>query len=395
MRATILAAAGMLLAAAFGVGAQPSDPGASDTEVKLGQRVPYSGPGSAYAIIPRTQIAYFKMLNERGGINGRKVELVSLDDAYSPPKTVEATRRLVEQDRVLAIFGTIGAGPNAAIQAYLNGRKVPQIIYAGATRFADPARFPWSISFYPSYALEGEVFGRYVLATKPDAKVGLLFQNDDSGRDYIAGFKKGLGDRAKEMIVSEVSYATSDPTIASQLAQMKAAGADAVFNASTPRFAAQAIKGMADLAWTPLHLVTSPSSSVQSVIVPAGPANAVGVVTAAFMKTAGDPAFAQDGDVKDFEAFVKAYVPDGQASDFNVTIGYVTAAIMARVIERAGRNLTRQSLMDAATSLPPTTFPMQLPGITVATSPAKYETYNTVRLQRFDGKQYVLIDQRF
>jgi ABC-type branched-subunit amino acid transport system substrate-binding protein len=390
-----LAAWCVLLLVAGGAVAKADDPGVSDTGVKLGQSAPYSGPASSYAIIPRTQVAYFKMLNDKGGINGRKVELLSLDDGYSPPKTVEATRRMVEQDSIFAVFGTLGAGPNSAIESYLNGHKIPQIIYAGATRFADPAKYPWSISFYPSYALEGSVFGRYVAATKPGAKIGILYQNDDSGRDYLAGFKQGLGDHAAGMVVSEVSYNTSDPTITSQLLQLKEAGAEVVFDASTPRFAAQAIKGIADLAWKPLHLLTSPSSSIQSVIEPAGAANAVGVVTAAFLKTAGDPRWANDQDVKDFEAFVKTYVPDGQVSDFNVTIGYTTAAIMAHLIEQGGKDLTRQKLLAAATSIPPTTFPMMLPGVTISTSPTKYSTFDSVRLERFDGSKYVLIDTAF
>jgi ABC-type branched-subunit amino acid transport system substrate-binding protein len=384
-----------LLSGGAAVAAEAYDPGASKTEVKLGQTVPYSGPASAYAIIPRTHLAYFKMLNDKGGINGRKINLISLDDGYSPPKTVEGTRRLVEQEQVLAMFGSLGTPTNSAVEAYLNQKKVPQIIYAGATRFADPAKYPWSISFYPSYAMEGSIFARYLLATKPTAKVGILYQNDDSGRDYVAGFKKGLGDKAAGMIVGEASYSTSDTTVTPQLTQLKAADANAVFNAATPRFAAQSIRGMADLNWKPLHMLTSPSSSVKAVIEPAGAANAVGVVTAAFMKTAGDPLWANDQDVKDFVAFAKANLPNADPSDFNVTMGYVTAEIMAHILDKAGDDLTRKRVMDVATHMESTTFPMLLPGITISTSPTKYQTYNSVRLEKFDGAKYQLIDQQF
>jgi branched-chain amino acid transport system substrate-binding protein len=365
--------------------------GVTDTEIKIGQTMAYSGPASAFSIIGKTYVGYFQMVNDNGGINGRKINLLSVDDAYSPPKTIEATRRLVEQDEVLAIFGSMGTAPNAAIQPYLNQKKVPQVIGSGASRFSDPAHFPWSLSFYPSYELEGETLARHALAEKPDGKIAILYQNDDSGRDFVRGFKKGLGDKTAN-IVAEAGYDVSEPTIRAQISELHASGADTLFVAPIPKFAAQAIREVANLQWKPLFLLTSPGSTIESALMPAGPENALGVISTSVFKTVS-PQWEKDEDVIKFKEFVAKYVPEGKATDFNVAYGYVMASFMAQVLEDAGRDLSREKVLEVVTSLNEATAPMLLPGVTVSSSKDDYNVFDKICLQRFDGKEWQSFDE--
>ena len=299
------------------------DPGATDTEIKIGQTVPFSGPASAYATIGKTQAAYFKMVNDEGGINGRKINFIQYDDAYSPPKTVEQVRKLVESDEVLLTFQLIGTPPNAAVQKYLNQKKVPQLFAAtGASRFTDPKNFPWTMGFNPNYQSEGRIYGKYILANYPNAKIGVLFQNDDLGRDYVTGLKEGLGDKAKTMIVGETSYELTDPTIDSQIVKLKSLGADLFYDASTPKFAAQAIKKIADLAWKPVHILDINATSVGAVMKPAGLENSKGIISVNYGKDPLDPKWKDDAGMKKFFAFMAKYYPEGDKdSSFN-TYGY-------------------------------------------------------------------------
>jgi ABC-type branched-subunit amino acid transport system substrate-binding protein len=365
---------------------------ADGDEVKLGQTMPYSGPASAFGIIGETYVAYFKMINDRGGINGHKINLLSVDDGYSPAKTVEATRRLVEQDKVLAIFGSMGTAPNSAIQPYLNQQKVPQIIGTGASRFATPDKYPWTISIYPSYELEGVTLAKYALSQKPDPKIAILYQNDDSGRDFVKGFKKGLGDKVGA-ILAESGYDVSEPTIDSQVQQLKASGADTLFLAPIPKFAAQAIREAARLEWKPLILMTSPGSSIESALTPGGLQNSIGIVSTAVVKTSTSPRWANDDDVIKFKKFVADYMPNGKPWDFNITYGYVEASIMAEILANAGAEITRETLRQAMTNMKPATAPMLLPGVEVSTHPDNYSAFNIVRLQKFDGQQWRVLDE--
>jgi ABC-type branched-subunit amino acid transport system substrate-binding protein len=386
-----LAAAAALGLASCSAAVADEQIGVTKTEVVIGQSVPYSGPASAYGIIGKTQLAYYRMINDKGGIHGRKITLLSHDDGYSPPKALETTRRLVESDNVLAIVGTLGTPPNVAIQQYLNAKKIPQLIFAGASRFADPGRFPWTVTFYPSYRLEGQILGRYAMAAKPGSKVGILYQNDDAGKEFVAGFKQGMGDKV-DRVVSEFSYETSAPTIDSQILQLKASGAEVFFNMSTPKFAAQAIRRAAEVGWKPLHIMTSVSTSIDAVLKPAGLENAKDIVSAAFLKTASGE-WANDAEVKEFGDFVQKYMPGDNASDFNIAFGYMEAAIFARIIEGAGADLNRETLLKAATNLKAFRPPLLLPGLVVSTSPTNYESFNSVRLQRFDGSSWVMLDE--
>lgn len=364
--------------------------GVTDTEIKLGQTVAYSGPASAYSIIGKTHSGYFQMINDAGGIHGRKITLLSLDDGYNPAKTVEVTRKLVEQDQVMAIFGSMGTAPNAAIQPYLNEKKVPQVIGSGASRFSDPERFPWSLSFYPSYELEGETLAHYALSQRPEGKIAILYQNDDSGRDFVRGFKRGLGDKVAN-VVAEAGYDVSEPTIRAQVSELHASAADVLFVAPIPKFAAQAIREVANLQWKPLFLLTSPGSATESALIPAGPENAVGIVSTSAFKTIS-PQWEQDEDIAAFKAFVAKYVPEGSPTDFNVAFGYVMASFMTQALEKVGRELDREKFLDAMTSFDQATAPMLLPGVTVSSSKDDYNVFDTIRLQRFDGKEWQMLE---
>jgi ABC-type branched-subunit amino acid transport system substrate-binding protein len=365
------------------------DPGATDTEIKIGQTVPFSGPASAYASIGKTQAAYLMMVYDEGGIFGRKFNFIQYDDAYSPPKTVEQVRKLVESDEVLLTFQLIGTPPNAAVQKYLNQKKVPQLFAAtGASRFTDPKNFPWTMGFNPNYQSEGRIYGKYILANYPNAKIGVLFQNDDLGRDYVTGLKEGLGDKAKTMIVGETSYELTDPTIDSQIVKLKSLGADLFYDASTPKFAAQAIKKIADLAWKPVHILDINATSVGAVMKPAGLENSKGIISVNYGKDPLDPKWKDDAGMKKFFAFMAKYYPEGDKdSSFN-TYGFSTAQLLVHVLKAAGDNLTRENVMKQATSLNNVQLDLSLPGIVGSTSPTDYRVNKQLQMMKFDGERW-------
>ena len=367
-------------------------PGVSDTEIKLGQTVPYSGPASAFSSYGRTMAGYFQMINEAGGINGRKITLISLDNAFSPPKAIEQTRKLVEDDGVLADVGTVGTTPNVAIQKYLNGAKVPHIfISAGGRRFADPQNFPWSVPMYPGFEMEGKTFGQYILKTKPDAKVGVLYQNDDYGKDFLTGLKTALGDKTR--IVAEVAYEITEPTIDSQMVRLKDSGADVVLYFSTPKFTAQGLRKVKEMNWSPLQFLASPTNSVKTVLEPAGFDNAQGIMTTQFTKQAGDPAWANDPEVKEYVAFMKKWVPNDNPGNFVALSGYVISQGIAQALKQCGDDLTRENLLKQATSMKGQRFKMMLPGIQLNTTPQDYAPYQSLRMAKFEGSSWKLIDE--
>jgi branched-chain amino acid transport system substrate-binding protein len=385
-----LALVGALAITSAAAAEKQYSPGVTNTEIKIGQTTAYSGPASAYGnLLSKTQVAYVRMINERGGINGRKVTLISLDDGYSPPKTIEQTRRLVEQDNVLGIFDSLGTAPNAAIQEYLNEQHVPHFAISGASRFNDPARYPWTMGVIASYETEGRIYAKYALQNIKDAKIAVLYQNDDLGKDYFKGLQNGLGDRAQRMIVKAVSYELTDPTIDSQIITLKAAGANVFFEASSPKFAAQAIRKAFELDWRPTHFLSLTGNSIPAALVPAGVEKSIGIISASPNKDPGDPTWASDKGMQDYLAFMKSYIPDKNPSDLLVSGGYGLAQIMLYILERCGDNLTRDNVMYQATHMHDVEFPMLLPGIKVNTSPTNYRGFNQLQLEKFDGKRWV------
>jgi branched-chain amino acid transport system substrate-binding protein len=367
-------------------------PGVTDTEVKIGQTMPYSGPASSFAAIGRSMAAYFQKVNAEGGVNGRKINLISLDDGYSPPKAVEQTRRLVESDEVLAIVGTFGSPTNFAIQKYLNSRKVPSLFLGtGANRVSEPATYPWSMGWQPNNHAKGTIYAKYILKEKPNAKVAILFQNDDFGRDYAKGFRDGLGEKAASMILKELSYELAEPTIDSQILVLKSTGADVFLNLSTPKFTAQAIKRMAEVKWDALHLISDAAGSIASTLVPAGLENSKGVITVAFRKDPNDPIWKDDPGMKDYLAFMKQYMPDGNPSETYHVFGYATAQTFVHVLEKCGNDLTRENLMKQATSIKDLQLSIMLPGIKFNTSPTRYTPMSQEQLMQFDGARWVAV----
>jgi ABC-type branched-subunit amino acid transport system substrate-binding protein len=378
------------LAIAFAVVALPmSFAGASDTEIKVGQTVPLSGPASAYATIGKTQAAYVKMINEQGGIHGHKINLIQYDDAYSPPKTVEQVRKLVESDEVSLTFQIIGTPPNAAVQKYLNIKKVPQLFAAtGASRFTDPKNYPWTMGFNPNYFVEGRIYGQYILKAHPNAKVGILYQNDDLGKDYLNGIKAGLGDKASQMVVAEASYEVSDPTIDSQILRIKSAGADLFFSASTPKQAAQAIKKIAELDWHPVQIVDINATSVGAVLKPAGFDAAKGLISVGYAKDPADEAWKDDPGMKRYFDFMAKYYPDGDRnSNFNV-YGYITTQLLVDVLNNCGEDFTSANVMKQATHLTNVQLDLLLPGISVTTTPTDYRVNKQFQMVQFDGERW-------
>jgi branched-chain amino acid transport system substrate-binding protein len=366
------------------------DTGATDKEIKIGGISPYSGPASAYGAIGKAIGAYIDKVNAEGGVNGRKLNWVSLDDGYNPAKTVEQARRLVEEEEVLFVFNTLGTPPNSAIHKYMNAKKVPQLFVAtGATKWGDPKNFPWTMGWQPNYQSESKVFVAHLLETKPNAKVAILYQNDDYGKDYVKGFEDGLGDKAKTMIVSKLSYEVTDPTVDSQLLSIKASGADTFFNVTTPKFAAMVIKKNAELGWKPLHYLNSVSASVGAVMVPAGPENGVGIFTANYLKDPTDPQFQKGKEWDDWLAWMKKYLPNGDLKDANNVYGYTAAQGLVQVLKQAGDNLTRENIMKQAASLD-MNLPMLLPGVNVKTGPDDFYPIEREQLAKFDGKTWVL-----
>ena len=366
------------------------DPGADDKEIKVGHLNPYSGPASAYGAIGKSIGAYFEKINAEGGINGRKIKFISLDDGYNPAKTVEQARKLVEEDEVLLVFQPLGTPSNSAIHKYMNTKKVPQLFVAtGATKWGDPKNFPYTMGWQPNYQSEAKIYAAHILETKPNAKIGVLYQNDDYGKDYLKGFEDGLGDKAKSMIVSRVSYEFTDPTVDSQMVSLKASGADTFFNITTPKFAAQSIKKAAEIGWKPVQYLNSVSSGVGSVLTPAGLDNALGVMTAGYIKDPTDPQFQKGKEYDDWVAWMKQYHPSGDLKDNLNVYGYTVAQTLVQVLKQAGDNLTRDNVMKQAASLD-MTLPMLLPGVNVKTGPDDFYPIEREQLQKFNGKSWEL-----
>lgn len=387
----LMAAAVALLLPIAGIAAEKKySVGASDTTIRIGHTTAYSGPVSAFGATGRTLLAYFKMVNEAGGVNGRRVEVISLDDAYSSPKAVEQTRKLVEQDEVLLIASVSGSPTNAATRPYLNRNGVPQILIStGAAKFNSPKEFPWTMPFWPSYEIEQKTYVDYILKTRPNAKIGVLFANDDYGKDHLAGVKAALGARAASSIVAERSYETSDPTIDSQMVSLKASGADVLISATTPKFAAQAIRKAAEIGWKPLHFVANASSSISAVMQPAGLDNSTGVITAGFLKSPGNPAWQNDPGVRDFVAFMKKWNPQDNPFDFYASAAYANATMLHHILKACADDLTRENVMRQVGNIQGVQLPLHLPKVVLKTTPTDFSAYRTLQLQRFDGAQWV------
>ena len=386
--AALLAAA---LASPAALAQKKYDPGASDTEIKIGNTNPYSGPASAYGTIGKAIAAYFKMLNDHGGINGRKINFISYDDGYSPPKTVEMARKLVEQDECLFLFQTLGTPSNTAIHKYMNAKKVPQLFVAtGATKWNDPKHFPWTMGWQPNYQTEGHIYARHILQTKPNAKIGVLYQNDDYGKDVLKGLEDGLGAKGQKLIVKKVSYEVSDPTVDSQIIQLQASGADVFVDITTPKFAAQAVRKVYDIGWKATHYLNNVGASVGSVLTPAGLDKSVGIITTVYYKDYTDKQWANDPAMKKFEEFMAKYYPEGNLADGSNVYGYSVARTLEQVLKQAGDNLTRANIMKQAASLKNVEIDTLLPGIKINTGPDDFAPIEAMQLARFNGKQYEL-----
>jgi len=369
-------------------------PGVTGTEIRIGHTNPYSGNASAYGTIGKVIAAYFTKVNGEGGINGRKINFITYDDGYSPPKTVEMVRRLVEQDQVAFLFNTLGTPTNSAIHKYVNAQKIPHLFVAtGATKWGDPQHFPWTMGWQPNYQTEGHIYARYVLKNVPNARIGILYQNDDYGKDYVKGFKDGLGDAAKKLIVMEQTYETSDPTIDSQIVNLKNSGANVFFNVTIPKYAAQAIKKSAEIGWKPLHLLNNVSNSVGAVLKPAGFQNSKDIVSTFYLKDPTDPTWKDDQGYRDWLAFMKKYYPEGDLADLGNVFGYTAAQGLVHVLKQCGDNLSRENIMKQAASIKNLSLPMLLPGIKVNTSPTDFYPIEQEQLARFDGERWVLFGE--
>jgi branched-chain amino acid transport system substrate-binding protein len=366
------------------------DPGASDGEILIGQTNPYSGPLSSYSTQGRVQAAYYAMINEQGGVNGRKIKLMTLDDGYSPAKTVEQTRKLVEEDQVLAIIGSMGTPTNTAIFKYMNARKVPHILLAsGASKWGNPKENPWTMGWYPTYRTEGTIYGKYILKNIKDAKIGILYQNDDYGKDFVAGLKQGLGQEADKLIVKEVTYEVTDPTVDSQIVSLKGAGANVFFSATTNKVAAQAIRKAFDIEWHPTQFLVNNASSISTVLTPAGLEKSVGIISTAYLKDPSDPQFADDPGIKWYLGFMKKAYPEGDPNDPQNEIGVSIAATAVQILKQCGDELTHDNILKQATSLRDFDLPLLLPGIKVNTSPSNYFPITQQQLIKFDGKSWI------
>ncbi len=389
------AAIALLAATSTGALAQKKyDTGATDTEIKIGNIMPYSGPASAYGVIGKTEDAYFKKINAEGGINGRKINFVSYDDGYSPPKTVEQARKLVESDEVLFIFNSLGTPPNTAIQKYMNSKKVPQLFVAtGATKWNDPKEFPWTMGWQPNYQSESRIYAKYILKEMPNAKIAILYQNDDYGKDYVKGLKDGLGAKATSMIVAEESYETTQPTIDSSIVKLKSTNADVFFNVTTPKFAAQAIKKMAEIEWKPLHIINNVSSSIGSVMKPAGFENAQNIISSNYLKDTSDPQWKDDAGMKAFDEFLAKYFPEGNRVDSSVMYGYTVAQGLVQVLKQCGDNLTRENVMKQAANIKNLEISSLLPGVKVNTGPEDFAPISQLQLMKFKGEKWDLFGE--
>jgi len=387
---SLLAAAAFTVLASQGAFAQKKyDTGASDSEIRIGNVEAYSGPASAYGVIGKTEEAYFKMINDNGGVNGRKINFISYDDGYSPPKTVEQTRKLIESDEVLFVFNALGTPTQTAVQKYHNAKKVPQLFVAtGASKWNDPKDFPWTMGFQPSYRVEARIFAKYILKTKPGAKVAIFYANDDFGKDYLAGIKEIFADKAGSLIVAEESYETTEPSIDSHIVKLKGTGADVFVNISTPKFAAQAIKKMAELEWKPMHLMTDVSISIGAVMKPAGLAASEGVLSAQYMKDTSDPQWKDDSGMKTFMAFIDKYMPGSDITNSNMVYGYSAAQTLVQVLKQCGDDLTRENVMKQAASLNNFAPDTLLPGIKVSTSPTDFAPIEQLQMMQFKGGKW-------
>jgi branched-chain amino acid transport system substrate-binding protein len=389
--ASAVTTAAFVLAGGLALAAGQYGPGASDTEIKIGNTMPYSGPASAYGVIGKSETAYFNMINEQGGINGRKINFISRDDGYSPPKTVELVRKMVEEDQVLFTFNILGTPPNTAVQGYLNENKVPQLFVAtGADKWNDPKNHPWTMGWQPSYRIEARIYGRYILKNLPSAKIAVLYQNDDFGKDYLVGLREGLGDKADTMIVATKSYETTDPTVDSQIVSLQGSGADTLLTAAIPKFAAQAIRKVYDIGWKPTHFLTNVSISVGSVIRPAGPEKAVGIISAAYGKDPTDPQWQNTPEYKEWLAWMQKYNTSANIADTNAVYGYGAAQTLIEVLKMCGNELTRENIMKQAANIHDLKLPMALPGIAVSTSPTDFAPFKQMQLQKFDGTTWQL-----
>jgi ABC-type branched-subunit amino acid transport system substrate-binding protein len=384
-------AAGFLIAATGAAMAQKKyDTGATDTEIKIGNIIPYSGPASAYGVVGKAMEGYFKKVNDEGGINGRKVNFISYDDAYSPPKAVEQTRKLVESDEVLLVFGALGTPSNSAIQKYMNAKKTPQLFLAtGATKWNDPKAFPWTMGWLPSYQSEGRIYAKYLLKEKPDAKIAVLYQNDDFGKDYLKGIQDGLGAK-KSMIVIEESYELSEPTIDSHIVKIKSLNPDVLVIFTTPKFGAQTIKKVGELGWKPTMIIANVSASTATVMKPAGFDNSQGVISAAYAKDASDPQWNDDPGMKEFKAFHAKYVPEANVADSSLMTGYNMAQTMAALLKQCGDDLTRANVMKQAANIKDLQQGGLLPGIKINTSPTDFSPIEQLQLMRFKGERWEL-----
>jgi branched-chain amino acid transport system substrate-binding protein len=392
-RLAVFSTASLLLAASGtnALAQKKYDTGATDTEIKIGQTVPFSGPYSVYAGIGKTEAAYLKMINDQGGINGRKLNLIQYDDAYSPPKTVEQVRKLVEGDEVLFTFQLIGSAANAAVQKYLNGKKVPQLLAStGASRFADPKNYPWTIAFNPNYQSEGRIYAKYILANHPNAKIGILYQNDDMGRDYVSGLKSGLGEKASSMIVGEASYEVADPTVDSQVVTLKSTGADLFFDASTPKFAAQAIRKLADIAWKPVHILDINASPISATLKPAGLEISKGIISTNYGKDPNDPRWKDDPGIKAYFAFMEKYYPEGDKLNTVNSYGYAAAELLVHILRQCGDDLTRENVMRQATNIKGYVPSLALPGMSLNTTANDYRINKQMQMMRFNGERWEL-----
>jgi len=364
-------------------------PGVTDTEIKIGQTMPYSGPASAYGVIGRTEAAYFKMINEQGGVNGRKINLISLDDAYSPPKTVEQVRRLVEEEKVAFCFQTLGTPSNTAIRQYLNDNKVPQLFVAtGAAKWNDPKHFPWTMGYNPSYQTEARIYARHIVATKPNAKIAVLYQNDDFGKDYLIGLKEGLGPDKGDMIVKEASYETSEPTVDSQVVTLQGSGADLFFIVATPKFAAQAIRKSYDLGWNATRYITNVSVSIATILKPAGLDKSKGLITGGYVLDVTDPRYKDDSGVKAWKEFTDKYMSATVYNDANAAYAFGAGATMIQVLKQCGNDLSRDNVMKEAASLKSFAAPLLIPGVTINTSPDDFSPIRQLQLLTFNGTSW-------
>ncbi|MGB3487232.1 MAG: ABC transporter substrate-binding protein [Xanthobacteraceae bacterium] len=390
-RLAAISAAALLLSAGSALAQKKYDTGASDTEIKIGNIEAYSGPASAYGIIGKTEEAYFKMINDQGGIKGRKINFITYDDGYSPPKTVEQTRKLVESDEVLFIFNPLGTPTQSAVHKYMNAKKVPQLFIAsGSSKWDDAKNFPWTMGYQPSYRSEARIFAKYVLANKPDAKIAVLYANDDFGKDYLLGLKDIFGDKASKLIVAEESYENSEPTIDSHIVKLKGTGADVFINISTPKFAAQAIKKMHEIGWKPMHLMTDVSISIGAVMKPAGFDASEGVLSAGYLKDAADPQWKDDAGMKKFMAFVDKYMPGANVTDANMVYGYSAAQTMVHVLEKCGDDLTRANVMKQAASIDKFVPDTLLPGVYVKTSATDFAPIEQLKMMKFSKGKWDL-----